>query len=628
MPRTEVFATLPDARAASTALASGFPLLVYIATASGHGHWLDAGEFVAQAEGLGVSHPPGHPLAGIVLALARFLPLGPISFRVALVSALCLALACRPFHRMTLVTIRAMGVAHDAIALPLAVGATWAFAFAPATMLQAARPEVYGLQALLVLLLLERIVALEDAFPGRVPGALYTACLVFGLGLANHHLLAFLVLPAATPMLARTLASRGRRPLVLGAGFALVGLLTYAYLPLRTRAHPALALGQPDDLARFLWVVRAEAFQKNQGDGVAEPIADRIADVLVLLADNLHIVGFFVALAGAYVATRRVRSRRIGVVLGLVLVVFTMARAWLGFVDRNADAAGYMLPAIAAAILLVVAFAASLLGAIAGAAERPRAIALVLAGFVAAGGLAQVARATDTGTYARFADTDAFDDTLRRGLPPRAVVLSFYPQTMFRYVGGEAEEALRPDVTFVSIPFLAYPRMIESIVARDPELAPVLRSYALEGTLARPDLQTLASRRPVLVELDPSIPPALYDTLTPGAQYFEVFADGATEGDERAGRRLRDEAWAVIDRLVTPVTDTESRAQIVWRRYNAALYFAGFGDREGARAEVDAALTLAPSARELVALRQALDAPGDGRIDVTPFVVGAARDTP
>lgn len=622
MPRTEAFAALPAARDASEALAAGLPFLVYVATASGYGHWLDAGEFVAQAEQLGISHPPGHPLAGLVLALARFLPLGPMAFRVALVSAASLALACVPFHRIALTTARAMGVARDAIALPLAVGATWAFAFAPATMLQAVRPEVYALQAMLVLFVLDRLVHLEDAYPSRDLRAFYAACLAFGLALANHHFLALLLLPAAMPTVARVVLAKGRRPVVLGALLALAGLLTYAYLPLRARARPPLALGMPDDLARFLWVVRAEAFQKNTGDGVPQPMDERIADVLVLLAENLHVVGFFVALAGLYVMVRRARARRVGTMLGLVLAVFTLARAWLGFARHNPDAAGYMVPAIAAAVLLAVAFAATLLTALAGEASRPRAIALVLAGFIATGGLAQVARAVGEGTLTRFTETDAFDESLRRALPTRAVVIAFYPQTTFRFIGGEAEESLRPDVSFVPVPFLAYPGMVESLVAQDPELAPVLRSFVLEGALSRPDLQTLASRRPVLVELDPRVPPALYDTLTPGAQYFEVFADGVTEGDERAGARARALAWGLLERLTEPVTDDETRAQIVWRRYNAALYFAGFGDREAARAEIDAALALSPTARELVALRAALDDGARGPIDVTRFVVG------
>ena len=55
-------------------LAGGLPLIVYLCSASGYAHWLDAGEFVAAAADFGISHPPGHPLASLVLGSANLLP--------------------------------------------------------------------------------------------------------------------------------------------------------------------------------------------------------------------------------------------------------------------------------------------------------------------------------------------------------------------------------------------------------------------------------------------------------------------------------------------------------------------------------------------------------------------------
>ena len=69
------------------------PLLVYVSTASGYAHWFDSGEFVAHVADFGVSHPPGHPLAAIVLGAANLAPIGALSFRVALVCALLGAVA-------------------------------------------------------------------------------------------------------------------------------------------------------------------------------------------------------------------------------------------------------------------------------------------------------------------------------------------------------------------------------------------------------------------------------------------------------------------------------------------------------------------------------------------------------
>ncbi|HWB75778.1 MAG TPA: DUF2723 domain-containing protein, partial [Nannocystaceae bacterium] len=55
--------------------------------------WLDAGELGAAGFELGVMHPPGMPGLGAAHALASAVPLGPIGFRLALVSAVFAALA-------------------------------------------------------------------------------------------------------------------------------------------------------------------------------------------------------------------------------------------------------------------------------------------------------------------------------------------------------------------------------------------------------------------------------------------------------------------------------------------------------------------------------------------------------
>jgi len=78
----------------SKALFAGVPpLFLYVSTASGYAHWFDGGEFVAAAADFGISHPPGHPLASIVLGAANLAPIGALSFRVALVCALLGAVA-------------------------------------------------------------------------------------------------------------------------------------------------------------------------------------------------------------------------------------------------------------------------------------------------------------------------------------------------------------------------------------------------------------------------------------------------------------------------------------------------------------------------------------------------------
>jgi hypothetical protein len=602
-------------------LAGGVPLLCYLATASAHGYWLDAGEFVAAAVELGIAHPPGHPLAALIGHAFTLLPIGPLPLRVALASAVLAGAASVFLYRALWHTLGMAGVEDDRVRMPLALGGAWVVAGCHGFWFQAVRPEVYALQAALVLLAVERLLAFEARYPHTDGRPLYVASLAFGLALANHHYLAFLLLPAAAPSLARLTLHRGMRPLLHCAGAALLGLCTYAYLPVRALAAPLPNLGDPHTPARLWWVVTAEAFQGNQGGGVPQPLGERWADVLVHFVDNLHVAGVVLAVLGVYAVFRTPATRRAGYVWTALAVVYTAGRAWLGFVRDNPDALGYLVPAMAALGALAVTFVALVLRTL-DRRPRPGPLVVALALLVPAAGIAQIALHAEGASLAAFADTDAFDDPLRRRLPPRAVVVAHAPQTVFRLWGGQSVERLRPDVTVVPVPFVPYPGMIDALVAEAPELRSMLGGYVLEGKLRQPDLQSLAADRPLLVEMDPRVPPALYETLVPNGLYHEVLADGATDADAELGARSADGAWLrLYDLLPLAPPDPETRGQLLWRHYNEALYHAGFGDPERALGAAERGLALSPEARELVALRAALREHPGGPMDVRPFVV-------
>lgn len=595
------------------ALAVGVPLACWLATASGHGHWLDGGELVAQAADFGISHPPGHPLFGVLATgFAWLLPVGSLAFRVALLSALTAAGATYCVFRAARATFVATGVT-GAAASTLAVASTWLACGSYAWWLQAVRPEVYALQALLVCFAIERLVALEAAWPTADLRPLYQASVALGLALANHHFLALLLLPAGAATLARAVAARGPRPVWLGAGLVASGVLLYLYLPLRAE-RAALALGHPNSASRLWWVVSAEAFQKNQGEGVPGTLGDRLVDVFVHLAENLHVATLVIALGGAYFLLRRPAGRRIGVLWLLVLLVFAGARAWLGFVRHNPDALGYLLPAFAAASVLAGAFVATL-ASLAG----PRvAFGLALLGLGAAA-IPPLERGPEA-SLAGFRDTDLFDDPIRRELPTRAVVLVHDPSTVFRHWESAIVEGARPDVAFVPVPFLTYPEMVDDLVVRHPDLRALLRAYLLEGQFDVAALQTLAAERPTLVELDLRVPIELYETLAPAGFHHRVVPAGATETDIREGLRDQEARWSELERLLGAPKDPETRRRVLWHTYVAALYAAEVGERDAARALLARGLAIEPDEPPLRGLAAALEE-GEGRVDTRPFRV-------
>ena len=604
------------------ALAAGLPLMAYLATASGYAHWFDSGEFVAVATDFGVPHPPGHPLAGVLMGAATLLPLGSLAFRVALLSALLAGLAAAFLYRAILLTLSSLGLVAPALAIPLALAATWTVSLSYGWWFQGVRPEVYALQAALLLLALERLITLEHRWPTLDLRPLYVASFALGLGLANHHLLAFLALPAGAPTLARVMRARGPRPIGVALLFLLLGLLTYVYLLARGAASPFVNMGEPTSLARLFWVVSAQAFQGNTGDFSPQPLDERFLDVLIQLFETLHPVTLVLALGGAYTLLRSKSSRRVGYLWVSTFVVFILARTWLGFVRSNPDALGYLMPALAATGALAASFVGALFLFV-GSQDpaRPSRLVVFLACAFAAASLLQLGHQGERSSLANFNATDAFDDPMRRDLPPRAIVLLHQPESVFRYWGGEAEEHLRPDVVMLPMPFLNYPGMVSRLVRETPELRELLRGHQLEGELIERDLQSLAARRPLFVELDPRVPAALHRTLVPAGLYHRVLPDGATLADEAEGAEDARRAFRQIEERSSSLDDPATDALLLWRHYMAALYFASFGDRAEARLSLREALTLNPVAEPLVAMQRALaDEEATGPLDITPFL--------
>ncbi len=620
----------PRVRTAALGLAVGVPLAAYLATASGSSYWLDAGELTAAAVDLDVAHPPGHPLASLIAHAATLVPLGPLAMRAAFAQALCAALASGFLYSAIDTTVRALGLKHDRLVVPMALGASWLAAGSYGWWLQAVRPEVYALEALLLSIAIERIVALEAAWPTRDLSPLPAATLALGLSLANHHFMGFLCFPALAPTLARVYRARGARPLAVSVAMIAAGLCAYVYLPIRAATAPPMNLGNPTNLTRLYWVVSAQAYQGTHALQL-EPLGERFLDVTASLVDSLHIAPVLFALAGAYALLRAPGAVRIGYVwIALVLFSF-IGRGWLGFVRGNPDALGYLMPAMAGVAALAVSLVAAVVALLGERDEgqkkkrsQPSAMLAMIALAVAMLGAAQLVSSRARASLATFHATDDIDDLRIRDLPPHAVVLVYSPQTVFRFFELEATEHARPDVTLVPMPFLAYPGTIDALVRRAPDVAGVLRSELLDGEPSVSELQSLASRRPVLVELDVRIPVALHETLLPDRIFYSVEPAGTTDVDVRAAARHRAETLdALRTALGTDVDDAETRQQLLWIHYNDALYAASVGELDAARLSLSRALALAPMARELLLLRRALESPAiRGPIDVHPFMVG------
>mgnify|MGYP000147392242 CR=1 FL=1 len=283
------------------AAAGAGPLAVYLATAARHVLDGDSAVLAAQAYRLGLAHPPGYPLMGLLgKAVTTCLPFGTLAWRAnavaALAAAASLALGC--------VLLRRWGVARA-----VAVLAMWLLGFSPLFWSQAlhANPYIVAVATALGVMLLLDVWAAR-----RAPRLLAAAAFVYGLGMGGHPSLA-LHLPAVGVFAALHLRRQGWRRAVMGgligvaaaaAGCAIWLAYDLCYLvttspasaseSLGTRLAALLtASGSPSDWRQFFTGVATAAYPVQLALHAARAVAE------------LSPAGVLLALAGAIALARR-----------------------------------------------------------------------------------------------------------------------------------------------------------------------------------------------------------------------------------------------------------------------------------------------------------------------------------
>ena len=588
--------------------AAVLPFVLHAFTASGHGYWLDSGEFTAAAVWLDIAHPPGHPLASLWGKLFSLLPVGPLPFRVAIGQAVATALALAFLQRAFARSLSHVGLEAGGAQVALSVAGCWLLGGAYAFWFQAVRAEVYALQALLVCVALERLSVLACSTAARDPRPLYVACAALGLGLANHHFIAVLALPTLAHAAVRLTRAHGPRVLWYALGTGTLGLTCYAYLPLRAALEPPMNLGHPVSLWELAWVVSARVYARRIGSDAQQPLGERMLDLLVLLSENLGFVALLAAMLGAYVLLRVRRNHALAFVWLATALLSLCGRAWLNAVRANPDVLGYMLPGFAAVVALALVGLGALLASVPARLRRASACAaaLGLGALLVARFDAQHARST----LARFEATDHVDALRRRDLPAGALIVLTTPDAVFRHWEGQASDGLRSDLLMVPLPFVDYGALHEVWLRRDPELTALIETYRAQGALAAETLVQLARARPVYVELDLRTSLGLYAHVQPEGLLYRVLAQPPSRhAASLAGSRRADLMHALTDRIGTDLGEPETRKQLLVMHYIGALYAVSHGDLQQARAATRAGLGLAPHARELGVLARLLEAP-------------------
>ena len=610
------------------------PFSFYLFTAAPAPSWLDSGEFLATGFVLGSAHPPGHPVFVTLVKLFSLLPFGSLAFRGALASAVPAALSCFLLFRILLLISRRLDTDTPKwLSLAFALFGALLFGSTPALWTQAIRPEVYALQLALMLLCLLSLLGFALGERGTRDGRLLTAAgLAFGLSLANHHFLSLLLMPGIIVLLTEDALKQWRRTLrLVGLGVVpaiIVGLVPYVHLPLRaSRAPGAVSLGATPDVATFLWVVSAKAFQKAVTQPPTTSFGERLTEAAFLLASQLGTITGAVltlmALGGLYFLVRQRWGA--GALIVLAFLASWMARSWMGFDPQNPDILGYLLIPVCVLCLgaarvgpLLVNIIPSRLTVRIGAATV---VALTLIGTTVFFPIVRWHR-LDMSEY-RSAELVAAEQLDR--LPPRSIVITELFGSGFNLWAAQTVEGMRPDISHLHFPFVGFPSYVSQVNEAHHDLRGILRSALAHGELDEREISNTAQRRPVYIEPMLQTPRAIRSFLLPRGLLWEAAAEPLSLTDVRIAVPDHFARWdELIAILGDEAHDEQTRRVLLWRLYVDALLFAQRGERSAADESARRGLALAPGTPELEQLREAL-AQGEGRLDVTPFLPAGAQ---
>ncbi|MBN2340743.1 MAG: DUF2723 domain-containing protein [Deltaproteobacteria bacterium] len=609
-----------------TALAAAaIPLALSILNATSEPYWLDSPEFTAAVQTLGIPHPPGHPLYVMLSKPFTLLPFGTIAFRVSLASATAGAIASFLLYKCTyLVLSKATQATPEWFNAALALSASLLASVTHAWWFQMVRQEVYALQIMLVLAALYPVLkfSLSDDIPEHKINLLVLASFIFGLGATNHHFIMLVSLPAALPALVAVVKEETKTPLLQYskmAAAALVGLIPYLFLHLRSLAGVPVAFGGVHSMKDFFWVVSAKVYQKSIHQESSAYLQDNTQEAILSLMGQLGPIVVIASLAGAYLLLRRKSTRLAGVILILLQGITLFMRSLMGIDPFNPDYYGYILPTVAVTAL----FVAVLFGIAAHVLYRSfryaSSIAPVLAVACIAFPIYQAKDAHHTTDLKEFNSTRLVYDAALADVPDGTVALSSYYKLFFVLYSARYIDGSRPLIHVVNPQLFGYPGYLASVTAEMPELKRLAWSIFVKGEITEKAISDLALKYPIRVEPSPWSEAKAMMHLLPSGILYTAVPEPISRTDVIAVSDTHMQRWRRFYELVgTQWKEHETWRFLSWSHYLDAIYFAQMGDRASAQKSIEYSHSIGSSPWQINQLEDALKE-GDGAIDISPF---------
>jgi len=578
---------------------------VYLATAAPSIYWWDSGELVANVKTLGIPHRPGFPLYVILAKVFSLLPIANFVYELNLFSAFCGALALLFFHLSMVLFLGRQGELLSgsparrhltAFLVTLAVGFTFTF------WIQAVRAEVYTLGALLFAFAFYCFLRAtphpqslsagggeSDAPPAVVGVENYETARWFWLGiftsflgLGNHHITLLSTFPFLIAVIGLTTFTELKFTRWLGLIFLFVlGASIYAYLPIRSSAHPIFNWGGAFDFNSTANLVLATDSYQTISWSFFD-VTVKMFRILSLFFDQLGPGLFGLSFLGLLILLFVNKSWFYKIALLIVGNLLVCALLAQEVFPDNPDLHGY---AVYALFGLGLGLAVSI-GAVFGIVERAvGAVSNFLIGFarILLALMFLVACMAPWG-YSRWqCDLSENRVALRMAqealspVPPGGVVFLDSPNLDFVLRGVQFGERWRQDVAIVNRAFLGADWYRASLLQNFPRLKKVFASGLKKPV---PDLlfhkwanQLLAKKVPVFVEFterDKNI----VNRLSPAGFLYQLNDSIATLDTVALEKQLvweMSNIWSEDDRVMR--TDPQAVKMLVLYLYRSGLYY-------------------------------------------------------
>jgi hypothetical protein len=557
---------------AAEAIAAGLPFVVAVLRAADAPQWRDD---LAIARAVSLASTPGSGLVTTLgLSVARFVPLGPLTYRGALMSTVALAVVAWLAFRLC------RSVLDDVIEGPvlspaLAAVAALICGLSPALQREA---TVAGGSMVATALALGAITLVAERRGG--PAGLAVGALLAGLALESPP--TFLVTCVA--LLARVVLDRSRAPrrqvAFAVAGMTAVGVVIVLPFVLRQTAHGTFV-----DLGVVTSPRELVALDVNslRARGISAWMTD-IGPVALALT----------ALGALAAILRRWAWPAVLPLAALVTADLLVPARTAGVLSADACGGVRAMSVIAAAVLSAIGVQAIVTTLLASRLPFARAAAALLVVLDLA--LAAVA-GEESALSADRADirgADAWTTAAMERLPAGALVLVRDDSTTWRALSARLAAGVRPDVMVVPLPLLARGRLAAALLVEEPALAPLLRDLSATGAPSEYALSSLADVRPLYVELDPAWDRRLAAHLVPEKMWLRYAPQPLGSSDRRLAQNDDGPSLARViaaaDRRDAP--DLATLEVLAAHTREQAQAAAIVGDREGMRTALERLSTL------------------------------------